>query len=69
MIGWEQLKRARAGAAATRGKTLPPWPFIIFFVVSASPGGYRSIIEKTAAAAAAADAGAVVYNYGATGVS
>ena len=53
----------------SRGKTLPPWPFLIFLAVSASPGGYKSTTEKTAAAAAAADAGAVFYNYGATGVS
>lgn len=69
MNGREQLKRARAGAAATSGKTLPHWPFRIFFAVSASAGGYKSITEKTAAAAAAADAGAVFYNCGATGVS
>ena len=53
----------------SRGKPLPPWPFLIFFSVSASSGGYKSITEKTAAAAAAADDGAVFYNYGATGVS
>jgi len=57
------------GRRPSRGKTLPPWPFLIFFAVSASPGGYKLIAEKTAAAAAAADAGAVFYNYGATGVS
>ena len=69
MHGREQVRRARAGAAATRGKTLPPWPFLIFFAVSASPGGYKAITKKTAAAAAVAGAGAVFYNYGATGVS
>lgn len=68
-MGGNSLRRAKAGAAAIRGKTLPPWPFLIFFAVAASPGGYKSITEKTAAAAAAADAGAVFYNYGATGIS
>ena len=63
------MRRARAGAEATRGKTLPPWPYLTFFAVFASSGGYKSITEKTASAAAAADAGAVFYNYGATGVS
>jgi len=53
----------------SRGKTLPPWPFLISLAGSASAGGYKLITEKTAAAAAAADAGAVFYNYGATGVS
>ena len=43
--------------------------FPYFLRSSRSPGGYKSITEKTAAAAAAADAGAVFYNYGATGVS
>jgi len=31
-------------------------------------GGYKSITEKTTAAAAAADAGVVFYKYGATGI-
>jgi len=33
-MGGNILKWARAGAAATRGKPLPPWPFLIFFAVS-----------------------------------
>jgi hypothetical protein len=32
-------------------------------------GGYKSITEKTTAAAAAADAGVVFYKYGATGIN
>jgi len=32
-------------------------------------GGYKSITEKTTAADAAADAGAVFYKYGATGIN
>jgi len=69
MNGREQEKRDRPGAAATRRKTLPAWPFLKVFAVLLPAGGYKYFTEKTAAAAAAADAGAVFYQVGATGIN
>ena len=63
MNGREQVRRARPGAAAPERQTLPAWPFLMV-CFPRPPGGGRTLTEKTSAAAAAADAGLVFYNYG-----
>ena len=65
--GRGHFRRARPGAAASHGQTLPAWLYLIFFDVLLPAGGYKTLTEKTTAAAAAADAGVVFYQYGATG--
>ena len=69
MSGWEYYKAGQAGCgghhAARRyrpGLSLRSLQFLL------PAGGYKSITEKTIAAAAAADAGVVFYKYGATGI-
>ncbi len=62
-MGGSILRQARPGAAApTERKTLPAWPFLTV-CFPRSPGGGITLTEKTSAAAAAADAGLVFYNY------
>jgi len=64
-MGGNILRRARPGAAAPpERKTLPAWPSVTLFPRSSLPGGCKTVTEKTSAAAAAADAGLVFYNYG-----
>mgnify|MGYP001397703601 CR=1 FL=1 len=61
-MGGNILRRARPGAAAPERRTLPAWPFLTVRSPR-SPGGGITLTEKTSAAAAAADAGLVFYNY------
>jgi len=57
-MGGGQIRRARPVAAAPERQTLPAWPFLTVFLPR-SPGGCKTLTEKTTAAAAAADAGVV----------
>ena len=52
-----------AASRCRPGLSLWSLPFLL------PAGGYKSITEKTTAAAAAADAGVVFYKYGATGIN
>ena len=70
MNGWEYSKAGQAGCgghlAASHyrpGLSLRSLQFLL------PAGGYKSITEKTTAAAAAAGAGVVFYKYGATGIN
>ena len=60
--GSSKAGQAGDGGAPVR-KTLPAWPSATLFPRSSIPGGCKTITEKTSAAAAAADAGLVFYNY------
>jgi hypothetical protein len=70
MIGREQLKRARPGAAALpRARRYRPGLTLRFLPVATPRRWLRINHRKTTAAAAAADAGVVFYKYGATGIN
>jgi len=63
-MGGDSLRRARPVAAAPpERKPLPAWPSATLFPRSSLPGGCKTLAENTSAAAAAADAGLVFYNY------
>jgi len=70
MNGRGYYKAGQAGCsghlAASRDR---PGPSLRSFLFLLPAGGYKSITEKTTAAAAAADAGVVFYQYGATGIN
>ena len=67
-VGANEAGQAGCGGHSRQDATglASPYVFLQFLFPA---GGYKLITEKTTAAAAAADAGVVFYQYGATGIN
>jgi len=63
MKGWEQRKTGQGGGDGHRAPGAAALALCFLMSPQLSPGGCKTVTEKTSAAAAAADAGLVFYNY------